>query len=154
MNFVVEFIGLKKEPYDTCLKLFIQSAQESDYRTETVAWHRKTPFSPAETTIRLIGSTKKEFLTILVDFDNITHAHAIETVVSPATLGLDYSSSGIHYWGALGALLKIIPDISTAYVNGYLIEQKMNDALTSFKQFGSTLPATMQLQLQSTMRDV
>lgn len=154
MNFTVVFIGLKKEPFDTCVKWFIHTAMESDYRIETVSWHKKTPVSPYEVSVKLIGSSKSAYLPVLVDFDNIAESDTIDTVISPITLEMEYTSSGLHYWGALGALFKIITDISPAYVTGFLLQKKLDAEMKMFKQFTSQLPFTMQLQLQETYRDV
>lgn len=145
MNFRLNISGCRFNNFNDCVKFISYSASQSDYIVSIEGFKRLTPFSPYFNKIELTGSSKKTYKDIILDMDDIfIKSPGGNIFLSPEILELPVTEKGIHYWGILGALFKIVGDISPAYVTGHLIEKGMKRELEIFTELYSSLPVAFQ----------
>lgn len=145
MNFRLTMSGCRFNNFDDCVKFISYSASQSDYIVSVEGFKRLTPFSPYFNRIELTGSSKKVYKDIILDMDDIFIKSPNGNIfLSPEILELSVTESGVHYWGMLGALFKIVGDISPAYVTGFLLEKGMKKELDIFTKLYSSLPVILQ----------
>ena len=134
MNYRIFLNGYRFSTYDDCIKLLIYSAEQSDYIVEIEGFEKTTPYSPSKNYIILKGSSKEIYSDIIIDFDdlliNANYDKAI--TIAPSTLETEPLPDAVHYWKSMGAVFKIINDLSPAYVTGYLLEKNMKKELEAF----------------------
>ena len=135
MNYNIFFCGLMCKTFDTIMRLLIESAKESDYLVSTIAKPLLTPYSVIAVETYMVGSSKKERVKIVVDYDNVYTGEPVAIHLTPRIMGVDQTDDQCHYWGVIGGLFKIISDMSPAYITSYLIDQNMNAELAIFKQY-------------------
>ncbi len=153
MNYRIMTGGYRFKTFDTCVKLLIYSAKESDYIISVRGRAGLSPASPSLRSVLLTGSSKKTYNGITLDFDGIFGNDSDGIILNPEILGLDAEPSACHYWGMLGALCKVISDVSPAYVTGYLLEKNMKKELEIFTKFSSQLPFALQVAVNESMKD-
>lgn len=146
MNFRLIVSGYRFGCFDDCVQLISYSAGQSDYIVSIKGFKRLSPFSPYLNEINLTGSAKKYYKEIILDMDGvITNAPKHKNIfLTPDMLELSPYPDCVHYWGMLGALFKIVGDISPAYVTGFLLEKNMKKELETFTSLSSYLPAALQ----------
>lgn len=156
MNYRIFLAGYRFKTYDDCIKLLSYSASKSDYIVDIEGLERNTPYSPQKNYMLLKGSSKNIYSDIIIDFDdlvgNIENSKTI--AVSPSTLEIDQTPDAVHYWRAIGAVFKIISDLSPAYVTGYLLENNMKKELEAFNSSLSRLPFAIQIAINELMTDI
>ena len=135
MNYNVLFCGLMCKTFDTIMRLIIESAKESDYLVNIITRPLLAPYSVISAEMNLVGSAKKDMVKIVIDYDNVYIGGQVDIHLTPKIMGSAQSDDQCHYWGVIGGLLKIISDISPAYITSYLIEQNMSAELAIFKQY-------------------
>ena len=141
MNYRLVVSGYRFDIYDDCVKLLIKSASESDYVIDITGYEKASPFSPDIVTIFLKGSAKEKYKKIIIDFDNvILNPVDYDIILSPKLFSIPALPNGQHYWGILGVLLKIIDDISPAYITGYLLENNLQKELWNFNSLANSAP--------------
>ncbi len=132
MNYNLYFVGLNYKLFDEILKLLILSARESDYIVENHSCAPENLKSPKRVLLKLNGSLKKEVESILIDFDNLVNNTNIDyKIINKQTFD---QLEKLHYWQFIGYLMKIIGDITPAYITGYLIENEMNAESEVFRK--------------------
>lgn len=155
MNYRIFLNGYRFSTYDDCIKLLIYSAEQSDYIVSIKGFEKTTPFSPSKNHILLKGSSKEIYSDIIIDFDNLlintNYDNAI--TIAPSTLETDPFPDAVHYWKSMGAVFKIINDLSPAYVTGYLLEKNMKKELEAFNSYLSRLPFAVQIAVNELMTD-
>ncbi|MDR2869127.1 MAG: hypothetical protein LBV04_01630 [Deferribacteraceae bacterium] len=150
MNYCLIFCGYRNEIFDTVVRLMLESARESDYLLSTKTQELRAPYSSLALSAKLVGSARPEVLTVILDFDHVYVEQPVidskpTVILSPKKLGIEMKDDSLHYWGVAGAILKIISDLSPAYVTSYLIDKDMNDEMNLFKKHSVTsLPLDMQ----------
>ncbi len=150
MNYNIRFCGLMCKSFDTIMRLMIESARESDYLVTTVTRPLLAPYSVIMAEMQMVGSSKKDLMKIVVDFDDVYTGEAVAMHLTPKAMDIDQADDQCHYWGVAGGLFKIIPDISPAYITSYLIDQNMNAELAMFKQYTLvSLPLALQEAMAS-----
>lgn len=154
MNYKLIIGGYRFKTFDECIKLLIYSAKESDYITQVKGFQGLSPVSPNVINLYLTGSTKKVYNDIVLDFDNIFKDEYAGIVLNSEVLGIDVEPNGLHYWGIVGALCKVISDISPAYVTGYLLEKNLKKELDLFTKFSSQLPFALQVAVNESIKDI
>lgn len=156
MNYRIFLNGYRFATYDSCIKLLIYSAEQSDYIVDIEGFEKYTPFAPAKNNILLRGSSREIYSDIIVDFDNLLiNANDNRTIIiSPSTLEINALPDTLHYWSAMGAVFKIISDLSPAYVTGYLLEKNMKKELEAFNSSLSRLPFAVQIAVNELMTDI
>lgn len=154
MNYSIMLGGYRFQTLDMCIKLFMHSAKESDYIVRVRGKAGLSPASPKLCSISLTGSSKKAYNDITLDFDGVFGNNVKGILLNPEILGLDAEPVASHYWGMLGALCKVISDVSPAYVTGYLLEKNMKKELEMFTKFSSQLPFALQVAINETMKDI
>lgn len=154
MNYRIIIGGYRFKTYDECVKLLIYSARESDYITGVRGRAGSSPASPRLCALFLTGSSKKVYNDIVLDFDGVFKNGAQGIMLSPEILGIEADPSAVHYWGMLGALCKVISDISPAYVTGYLLERNMKKEQEAFMRFSNQLPFALQVAVNESMKDI
>ncbi len=156
MNYRIFLNGYRFSTYDDCIKLLIYSAEQSDYIVEIEGFEKTTPYSPSKNYIILKGSSKEIYSDIIIDFDdlliNANYDKAI--TIAPSTLETEPLPDAVHYWKSMGAVFKIISDLSPAYVTGYLLEKNMKKELEAFNSSLSRLPFAVQIAVNELMTDV
>ncbi len=154
MNFSLDMFGANFEIYNRSIKLFHQSATESDYGVEFTAHKRLSPCSPIHNSIKLVGSTKKEFIKIIVDFDDLL-ASDVENaiIISPSLIEEPITQDGMHYWAIFGCLVKVMGDVSPAYVTGFLLENNMKKELETFMAYSTQLPFAVKVAVTELITD-
>lgn len=155
MNFRIFTTGKNFKVYDQCIKLLVYSAEQSDYIVKIKGFHRNGHCSAKTNEILLKGSSKDTFVNIVIDYDGIVTDTKYEKtiVISPESLELFANPEGYHYWASIGALFKIINDLSPAYVTGYLLENNYKKEMESFNSCLTKLPFGIQIALNETMTD-
>ena len=145
MNYRIFLNGYRFSTYDDCIKLLIYSAEQSDYIVDIEGFEKTTPYSPAKNYILLKGSSKEIYSDIIIDFDNLLiNANYDKAItISPSTLET-----------SIGAVFKIISDLSPAYVTGYLLEKNMKKELEAFNLSLSRLPFAVQIAVNELMTDI
>lgn len=155
MNYRIFLNGYRFSTYDDCIKLLIYSAEQSDYIVEIEGFEKTTPFSPSKNYILLKGSSKEIYSDIIIDFDNLllnaNYDKAI--IIAPNTLEIEPFPDAVHYWKSMGAVFKIISDLSPAYVTGYLLEKNMKKELEAFNSSLSRLTFAIQIAVNELMTD-
>ena len=73
--------------------------------------------------------------------------------IAPSTLETEPLPDAVHYWKSMGAVFKIISDLSPAYVTGYLLEKNMKKELEAFNSSLSRLPFAVQIAVNELMTD-
>ena len=118
MNYRIFLNGYRFSTYNDCIKLLIYSAEQSDYIVDIEGFEKTTPYSPAKNYILLKGSSKEIYSDIIIDFDNLLiNANYDKAItISPSTLETSPLPDAVHYWMSIGAVFKIISDLSPAYV--------------------------------------
>jgi len=135
MNYNVIFCGFMCATFDSIMRLMIESAKEADYLVTTVTKQLLSPHSVITAEMRLVGSSRKELMKIVIDYDNVYISEPVATHLTPKTMCTEQKDDQCHYWGVIGGLFKIITDISPAYITSYLIDNNMNAELAVFKQY-------------------
>ena len=135
MNYNVFFCGLMCKTFDTLMRLIIESVRESDYLVSTVTRPLFAPHSVIAVEMSMVGSAKKDWTAIVVDYDNVYIGEPVVMHLMPKIMGVGQLDDQRHYWGVIGGLFKIISDISPAYISSYLIEHNMSAELAIFKQY-------------------
>ena len=135
MNYNILFCGFMCKTFDTIMRLMIESARGSDYLVTTVTKPLMAPYSVITAEMRMVGSSKKELVKIVIDYDNVYIGEPIAMHLTPKIMGTEQTDDQCHYWGVIGGLFKIITDMSPAYITSYLIDQNMNAELAVFKQY-------------------
>ena len=155
MNYRIFMTGKNFKIYDECVKLLVYSAEQSDYIVKINGFHRGGTCSAKTNQIILKGSSKDIFTDIIIDYDGIVidYKNQNAIVISPDSLELHVSPEGNHYWSSIGALFKIINDLSPAYVTGYLLENKNKKEMESFNSCLTKLPFGIQIALNEVMTD-
>ncbi len=156
MNYRIFLNGYRFSTYDDCMKLLIYSAEQSDYIVDIEGFEKTTPYSPAKNYILLKGSSKEIYSDIIIDFDNLLiNANYDKAItISPSTLETSPLPDAVHYWMSIGAVFKIISDLSPAYVTGYLLEKNMKKELEAFNLSLSRLPFAVQIAVNELMTDI
>lgn len=156
MNYRIFLAGYRFKTYDDCIKLLTYSASQSDYLVDIEGFERNTPYSPFKNYILLKGSSKNIYSDIVIDFDElIENVGSEKTItVSLSTLETEPAPDAVHYWKAMGAVFKIISDLSPAYVTGYLLEKNMKKELEAFNGSLSRLPFAIQIAINELMTDI
>jgi hypothetical protein len=145
MNYSLIFCGYRNKIFDIVVRLMLESAKESDYLLTTYAQEINAPYSPLALSAKLIGSSRPEILQVIVDFDHVYVDQQAAVLLNPRKLGIEMTDSCLHYWGVAGSLLKIVSDLSPAYVTSYLLDKGMNDEMSLFKKHSVTsLPLDVQ----------
>ncbi len=145
MNYLIQFAGREYAMYDTAVKFFIYSTEHSDYLIDLYANGRPTPFSPMSNSIYLKGSQKNAHYDLFVDFDGDMVMSNKVIHITPHTLELPENIYKYRYWAVLGTLYHIIEDVSSAYVTGYLLENKMKQELEVFSSYSSHLSFALRI---------
>lgn len=156
MNYRIFLAGYRFKTYDDCIKLLSYSASKSDYLVDIEGFERNTPYSPQKNCMLFKGSSKNIHSDIIIDFDDIisnTESNK-NIVISPSTLEIDPLPDAVHYWRAIGAVFKIISDLSPAYVTGYLLENNMRKELEAFNNSLGRLPFAIQIAINELMTDI
>ena len=156
MNYRIFLAGYRFKTYDDCIKLLTYSASQSDYLVDIEGFESTTPYSLYKDYILLKGSSKNIYSDIVIDFDELIENIGSEKTitVSPSTLETEPAPDAIHYWKAMGAVFKIISDLSPAYVTGYLLEKNMKKELEAFNGSLSRLPFAIQIAINELMTDI
>lgn len=156
MNYRIFLSGYRFSTYDDCIRLLVYSAEQSDYLVDIEGFGQSTPYAPYRNYITLKGSSKHIYNDIIVDFDNllINTSNDKAITISPNTLETDPSPDAICYWKAMGAVFKIINDLSPAYITGFLIEKNMKKELEAFNTSLSRLPFAIQIAINELMTDI
>lgn len=155
MNYLIHFAGREYDIYDTVVKFFIYSTEHSDYLIDLYANGKDTPFSPMSNGIYLKGSQKNDHHDLFVDFDGDMIMSNKVIHITPNTLELPENAYKYRYWAVLGTLYYIIEDISSAYVTGYLLENKMKQELEVFSSYSSHLSFALRIAVDEIFgRDV
>lgn len=145
MNFRLIIGGRRFIYFDELVKFICYSASHSDYVVSSLGFKRLTPYAPYINEIKLTGSSKKEYVNIVLDMDKVITNFSREAIfLTPDILEITPDEKGTHYWGMMGALFKMVGDISPAYVTGYLLEKNMKKELDIFTSLSSTLPIALQ----------
>lgn len=131
MNFKIIFAGHNTEVLNLIVKLFIISAKEADYAIKVESTLPENIFEPSCYTIFLKGSEKNSFHEVIVDFDDVLNNDMKD--YSPSKLMINIDKTSLHYWYIFGHIFRRIDDLSTAFVTGYLIEQKKDAELKNFR---------------------
>lgn len=158
MNYRIFTTGIYTETYDKCIKLLLHSAKASDYLVSVDGFEKLTPHGAEKHLITLKGSSKNIYSDIAIDFDNLIR-HKVEQssksiTLSAETLEVDIQPNMMHYWSIIGAIFKIISDLSPAYVTGYLLENNMKQELDAFNSYLSRLPFAIQIAVNELITDV
>lgn len=155
MNYRIFLSGYRFSVYDDCIKLLVYSAEQSDYIVEIEGFEKDTPFSPSKNYILLKGSSKDIYSDIIIDFDNLLiDANNDKTIIiSPNTLETEPLPDAFHYWKSMGAVFKIINDLSPAYITGHLLEKNMKKELEAFNSSLSRLPFAVKIAVNELMTD-
>lgn len=144
MNYHIRFTAKNNSNFDTILRLFIESAQESDYMVQTVAHKVLSPYSSIMLEVMLIGSSKQTHNDVVADFDCVYKGETKSIMLNPNVLGIRQNPAFSHRWAVAGAVFKIVPDLSPAYITSYLLENKLTEELSYFKLCSSAqLPAAV-----------
>lgn len=156
MNYRIFLSGNKFETYHNCIKLLSYTAYQSDYVVDIEGFGQNTPYSPLKNHIFLKGSSKDISSDIVLDFDDLVKNNVLDKTitVSPSTLETEPTPDAIHYWKAMGAVFKIISDLSPAYVTGYLLEKNMKKELEAFNSSLGRLPFAIQIAINELMTDL
>ena len=156
MNYRIFLAGHMFQTYHDCIKLLTYSASQSDYVVDIEGFEKNTPYSPLKNYILLKGSSKNIYSDIVIDFDDLVGSVENDKTitVSPSTLEADPTPDAIHYWKAMGAVFKIISDLSPAYVTGYLLEKNMKKELEAFNGSLGRLPFAIQIAINELMTDI
>ncbi len=156
MNYRIFLSGHRFETYHNCVKLLSYTASQSDYIVDIEGFELNTPYSPIQNRILLKGSSKDIYSDIIIDFDDLVVKNIKERsiTVSPSTLEIEPLPDAVHYWRAMGAVFKIISDLSPAYVTGYLLEKNMKKELEAFNSSLSRLPFAIQIAINELMTDI
>ncbi len=131
MNYKVVLAGHNTEVLNLVVKLFIVSAKEADYAIKIESKLPENIFEPHYYTILLKGSEKNSFHEVIVDFDDVIDIEQKD--YSPSKLMINIDKNSLHYWYIFGHIFRRIDDLSTAFVTGYLIEQKKEAELKNFR---------------------
>ncbi|MCX8084968.1 MAG: hypothetical protein N3C60_08625 [Calditerrivibrio sp.] len=131
MNYIIHIIGLDRRTIDLVVKLFIHSAREADYIVSVEGAFPENIFDAIMYKVFLKGSEKNNVCKIVVDFDNVCITDDVD--ISPNKLLINIDKNLYHYWYLLGILFKRVDDLSTGFVAGYLIENRMEQELKSFR---------------------
>lgn len=136
MNYDVLLVGNHFPNFDRVVKLFMQSAYESDYKVRTYSYIPENICSSLRLRIFLKGSLKNSAEQFLIDFDQkVLEIPSDMTWLSPKSLGISVQSDGSHYWNLLGHLVTQVQDLTPAYITGYLLEQQMDVEAALFRQY-------------------
>ena len=129
-------MGIHRELMELITKLLLESFNNSDYITKIYSRKPENPYYPLFLEIFVNGSLQKKTTQIVIDFDNIVMSNIIDKIyISCDTLKLKLHPKGNHYWTIMGKLITVVKDVSPAYIAGYLISDKKNDELSSFRTF-------------------
>lgn len=131
MNFKVVLSGHNRELLNLMVKLFIVSAKEADYAIKIESVLPENIFEPLYYNIFLKGSEKNSYHEVIADFDEVIDIESKD--YSPSKLMINIDKNSLHYWYIFGHLFRRIDDLSTAFVTGYLIEQKKEAELKNFR---------------------
>ncbi len=145
MNYNIKICSLLNGTFDTVTRLLIESAREADYVVNTYASKVCSSFSSIKLEMHLIGSSRKDMIDAVLDFDSVYTGPKSEIHITPLLLDLSRSATGKHYWGVAGTLFRIVPDLSPAYVTSYLLDKNLSDELALYKQYST---ASLPLHLQ------
>jgi hypothetical protein len=131
MNYNVIFSGHNREQLLLIVKLFIISAKEADYSVSIESTLPENIFEPFYFNVYLKGSEKNSFQEVVVDFDDVLDNQKKD--LSPSKLMINIDKNSVHYWYIFGSLFRRIDDLSTAFVTGYLLNQKKEIELKNFR---------------------
>ena len=149
MNYSIFFAALRTQVFDTIVRLMIESAAGSDYNVRINTSQVLSPFSSLGLTMDLIGSQRPVCYKVVADFDDVYKGEDVPLRLSPRSMQISFMIKTGHGWGVLGALFKVIPDLSPAYVASYLLEKKMSKELAIFKQCSLALPPELEQRARS-----
>lgn len=145
MNYNVRFCSLLNDSFDTVIRLMIESAREADYMVHTYTDRVLSPHSTIMLEMQIIGSSRKDLIDVVLDFDGIYTGDPVEIHITPKLLDLPRTETCSHYWGVAGSLFRVVPDLSPAYVTSYLLDKNMSAELAVYKQYTMTsLPLHLQ----------
>lgn len=156
MNYRIFLAGHMFQTYHDCIKLLTYSASQSDYVVDIEGFEKNTPYSPLKNYILLKGSSKNIYSDIVIDFDDLVGSVGDDKTitVSPSTIEAEPAPDAVHYWKAMGAVFKIISDLSPAYITGYLLEKNMKKELEAFNSSLGRLPFAIQIAMNELMTDI
>ena len=156
MNYRIFLAGHMFQTYHDCIKLLTYSASQSDYMVDIEGFEKNTPYSPLKNYILLKGSSKNIYSDIVIDFDDLVGSVGDDKTitVSPSTIEAEPAPGAVHYWKAMGAVFKIISDLSPAYITGYLLEKNMKKELEAFNSSLGRLPFAIQIAMNELMTDI
>jgi hypothetical protein len=119
MNYDIRLCGKYFDEFDTIVKLLITSAEESDYQVKTYSYMPNNIKAPLILKVKLIGSLKKSYESIIVDFDRLVLSYPEDSIyLSPESIEINQNNSSVHYWHLFGQLFSKIQDMSPAFVTG------------------------------------
>ncbi|MGA1862209.1 hypothetical protein OWM07_04955 [Deferribacter thermophilus] len=128
MNYLITFYYLNKKLFiEEIYPLIIETLENADYLTQSFGHLFETPDIITVTSLKIVGSQKKEIKKIIVDMDNIIE-NSLEPVIKPDKI----IDNNLHYWQLAGSIIKSFPDTSTAYFTGFLTEKNKKDILNIF----------------------
>ncbi len=156
MNYRIFLSGHRFETYHSCVKLLSYTASQSDYVVDIEGFAKSTPYSPIRNNMLLKGSSKDIYSDIIIDFDDLVKENIKRKSIniSPSTLEIEPLPDAVHYWKAMGAVFKVISDLSPAYITGYLLEKNMKKELEAFNSSLSRLPFAVQIAINELMTDL
>lgn len=156
MNYRLIIAGKYANIYDECLKLLIYTAKESDYILNIESQEKLCPQSPNVNIVEMQGNKNKEYYNIYLDFDELISPEETSKgiLLSPATLGVNHTENGFHYWSIISIIFKVIKDISPAYILGYLLEKNKKRENEYFEALSSSIPFAIQVAINEFLTDI
>lgn len=156
MNYRLIIAGKYSAVYDECLKLLIYTAKESDYILDIKSQEKLCPQSPNVHIIEMQGNKNKDYHNIYIDFDELISPEESSKgiLLSPATLAINHTPNGIHYWAVISVVFKVITDISPAYILGYLLEKNKKRENEYFDALSTSIPFAVQVAINEFLTDL
>lgn len=136
MNYNLYLVGNPNiKNFIEAVKLTIVTFEESDFNVSISTNSLSNPYEYLSVSLSTYGSLKNDFLTYVLDFDDIILSHKTDNLFSPITLNLQKDANYNYYFGVLGSALKNIEDINPSFIVGYLIKDNKKDELETFKKY-------------------
>jgi hypothetical protein len=136
MNYNLHLVGNSNiKNFIEAVKLTIVTFEESDFNISISTNSLSNPYEYLSVCLSTYGSLKNDFLTYILDFDDIILSHKTDKVFSPITLNLQKDKEYNYYFGVIGSALKSVVDINPSFIVGYLIKDNKKNELEIFKKF-------------------
>lgn len=134
MNYRIHVLGMYNDTdlYEI-IKLLLLTLNQADYETSTFSDLPENPFAVIDFTITAKGSLKNEYKEIYIDMNNNILSKDDKLIISRSSCGFDSETSKQYYFGMLGLIFQMVEDLNTAFVTGYLLEQKRDKDLEFFR---------------------